>query len=141
MALTQLEIDEIVSKHNYYRQMYSVPEIIFDPILSDYSEQRANSIINVESFEHVSNCPYGENLYCSYDLDNVSNCVDKWMSESANWNEMENNWMEDGLGHFSQVVWRGSTNLGIGKSYMSNGLLVIVCNYYPSGNLVGEMPY
>ena len=43
-------------------------------------------------------------------------------------------------GHFSQVVWKGSTRFGIGRAAeMRNGLLCtyIVARYRPAGNFLG----
>ena len=42
------------------------------------------------------------------------------------------------LGHFTQEIWIGSTELGIGvASYEDNGWNweIVVANYYPPGNI------
>ena len=42
-------------------------------------------------------------------------------------------------GHFTQVIWVGSTQLGIGIGYSSDSKTVTVtANYYPAGNYAGE---
>jgi hypothetical protein len=44
-------------------------------------------------------------------------------------------------GHFTQVVWRGSTNLGVGIAFGNNGrTAVVVANYSPPGNYLGQFP-
>ncbi|KAK3785203.1 hypothetical protein RRG08_021095 [Elysia crispata] len=52
------------------------------------------------------------------------------------------NWDELGFktdtGHFTQVVWKDCTHLGIGRSERgSNGMYVYVANYSPPGNMLG----
>lgn len=41
-------------------------------------------------------------------------------------------------GHFSQVVWRGSREFGIGKAKGSDGKWIVVANYWPAGNVLGK---
>ncbi|CAF3299972.1 unnamed protein product [Rotaria socialis] len=44
-------------------------------------------------------------------------------------------------GHFTQVVWAGSTQLGIGIAFTSNNLAAyVVANYFPPGNYLGQFP-
>ena len=40
-------------------------------------------------------------------------------------------------GHFTQVVWRGTTAVGCGRS-QCNGLDVWICQYDPPGNVEGQ---
>ena len=41
-------------------------------------------------------------------------------------------------GHFTQVVWKGSNQLGCGIDIDSDYEVYIVCNYYPQGNYMGS---
>lgn len=43
-----------------------------------------------------------------------------------------------GTGHFTQVVWKDSKNLGVGVSKNSKNQVFVVCNYDPPGNYVGQ---
>ena len=42
-----------------------------------------------------------------------------------------------GTGHFTQVVWKASTQLGIGKEE-KNGCIYVVGRYSPAGNIMGD---
>lgn len=42
------------------------------------------------------------------------------------------------LGHFSQVVWKETKELGVGIAESKCGLYYICCNYYPAGNVEGK---
>lgn len=51
----------------------------------------------------------------------------------------------DAWGHYSQVVWKGSTVIGCGIQYCEAGTLessmaayMSTCNYYPAGNVDTE---
>lgn len=43
-----------------------------------------------------------------------------------------------GTGHFTQVVWKDSQQLGVGVAKNSKGQVFVVCNYDPPGNYVGQ---
>ena len=43
-------------------------------------------------------------------------------------------------GHYTQVVWRGTTEVGCGVATCP-GKEVWVCNYKPPGNILGQKPY
>ncbi|KAG2494949.1 hypothetical protein HYH03_006886 [Edaphochlamys debaryana] len=45
-----------------------------------------------------------------------------------------------GTGHFTQVVWRGTTHIGIGAATTSSGSRVYVFHYKPAGNVIGHFP-
>jgi pathogenesis-related protein 1 len=50
----------------------------------------------------------------------------------------------DGCGHYTQLVWRNSTQLGCGVATCANGSLtedIWICNYAPAGNVIGRAPY
>jgi Cysteine-rich secretory protein family len=48
------------------------------------------------------------------------------------WKIMEN------VGHFTQVVWKSSKELGVGKAKSRSGRIYVVANYYPPGNYQGQ---
>ena len=47
--------------------------------------------------------------------------------------------MQNRAGRFTQVVWKGSREIGIGRAFADNGQTVfVVCNYLPAGNVIGH---
>ena len=42
------------------------------------------------------------------------------------------------LGHFTQVVWKDSRNFGIAKARSKSGKIIVVANYDPPGNFLGQ---
>ena len=50
----------------------------------------------------------------------------------------------DGCGHYTQVVWRNTTEIGCGVATCKEGALtwdIWICNYAPPGNIAGQKPY
>lgn len=41
-------------------------------------------------------------------------------------------------GHFTQMVWKSSHELGVGVAKTKKGKVLVVCNYNPRGNVVGQ---
>ena len=44
------------------------------------------------------------------------------------------------LGHFTQLVWKDSKEMGVGRSQSKDGTWIAVANYLPPGNVIGEYP-
>jgi len=47
--------------------------------------------------------------------------------------------MQSQAGHFTQVVWKDSRELGVGRAFSDDEQRVfVVCNYFPAGNIIGR---
>jgi pathogenesis-related protein 1 len=44
-------------------------------------------------------------------------------------------------GHYTQMVWHNTKSIGMGIAQCPNGAIIIVANYDPAGNYVGEKAY
>ena len=67
-----------------------------------------------------------------------SRAVESWYSEISSYNFSSPGYSSS-VGHFTQLVWQNSIQLGIGISYNSNNTrAVVVANYYPQGNIIGS---
>jgi hypothetical protein len=49
------------------------------------------------------------------------------------------NWYK--TGHYTQMVWKNTTHVGFGVAICSSGAIIIVANYNPPGNYMGQKPY
>ena len=65
--------------------------------------------------------------------------VESWGSEIEFYNEA-NNTCDDVCGHYTQIVWSNSTEVGCGM-VTCDGFDIWVCQYNPAGNVVGQRPY
>lgn len=74
---------------------------------------------------------YGENLGLGYTTTGV---VDAWYNEISDYD-----WSNPSGDHFTQVVWKSTTQLGCGYKVCDNiwGQYTI-CSYNPAGNYAGQ---
>jgi len=64
--------------------------------------------------QHRSNSKYGENIFmCSGMTPNGATAVKSWYDEISKY-RFSNPGFHSGTGHFTQVVWKGSRELGVG---------------------------
>ena len=64
-----------------------------------------------------------------------SGATDMWYSEVKDY-DFNNPGFKSGIGHFTQVVWSSSKELGMGKATAANGMQFVVARYAPAGNFV-----
>ena len=97
---------------------------------------------------HSSNS-YGENIYASAGAPaNASGVVGSWVSEASSYNYSGNS-CSNVCGHYTQVVWRDTTELGCAIKHCTTGSPfanfpnwdLVVCDYSPPGNYNGQRPY
>lgn len=68
--------------------------------------------------------------------------ADDWLSEQRAYRGeriSEANFMT--VGHYTQMVWSGTTSVGFGYARAASGNVYIVANYFPPGNFLGQRPY
>lgn len=101
-------------------------------------------------FEHNMNSGYGENLFASTSVSNTAAVITSWADEAANYTHDTNTCATGKVcGHYTQVVWRASKQLGCGKAtcvanspFGGGGTWYFwVCDYAPPGNYLGQKPY
>lgn len=63
--------------------------------------------------------------------------VDSWYSEIKDYN-FNGGGFSSGTGHFTQVVWKSSRELGVGMAKNSKNQIYVVANYDPPGNYQGQ---
>jgi uncharacterized protein YkwD len=94
---------------------------------------------------------YGQNLYASAggSYPTPQTVVNSWVGEVANY-DYATNTCTSTCGHYTQVVWRTSVLLGCGIQYCTTNSpfgasfpdwYIVVCDYSPPGNYVGQKPY
>ncbi|XP_044250931.2 uncharacterized protein, partial [Drosophila takahashii] len=118
----------------YYRALHNAPPLTVNPQLSQMATNWAHYLLanNFQKPIHSHN-GFGENIYYGY-LSNSggADAVRAWYNEISlyNWNYPS---YSEQTGHFTQLVWKSSTELGIGVARRGD-IIYVVCNYNPSGN-------
>jgi pathogenesis-related protein 1 len=85
---------------------------------------------------------YGENIFWGGEEYKALQACESWYSEIKDYKygKINNtNWYK--TGHYTQMVWKNTTHVGMGMAVCKSGAILIVANYNPSGNYMGEKPY
>ncbi|EOY17683.1 Protein kinase domain - like 10 [Theobroma cacao] len=146
LALVVLQVgsqdlpQDFLNAHNAARKEVGVPYMTWDNVLEAYALNYSQGKIDDCELVH-SVGPSGENLaWSSSDLSGID-AVGLWVEEKADY-DLESGVCATGgvCGHYTQVIWINSTQLGCAKVRCRNNGTFIACYYYPPGNVVGKRP-
>ncbi|WP_158623969.1 CAP family protein [Corallococcus llansteffanensis] len=149
--ITNAELSTLlVTLHNSYRAQHHAPALTVDASIVAYAKTRART---VSTFEGLSeghrglDHKYGENLYWAGSSTNaeqstqlVTAAVKAWYNEIAHYN-FKNGGFSAGTGHFTQLVWKGTTKIGCAVARGKGSKwyeTYVVCNYLAPGNMMGD---
>lgn len=134
---------EFITAHNKWRSDVGTPELKWSVELENFAANWA--ITNGKKgckMVHRKNNEYGENLYWSKGTAfSPKDAVDSWGSEIEDFKKNKPFSMAQmKAGHYTQVVWRTTTEVGC-AAFQCNSEILVVCNYNPAGNFIGVHPY
>ncbi|KAG6406700.1 hypothetical protein SASPL_134314 [Salvia splendens] len=142
LCLGQNSPQDFLDAHNSARAEVGVGPMTWDESVANFARDYVNSKLGDCNMVHSGNSQYGENLAQGSGDFTGRAAVDLWVGEKANYNYDSNSCAEGQVcGHYTQVVWRNSNQLGCARAQCSNGWWFISCNYAPPGNYVGQSPY
>jgi len=156
---------QALAQHNYFRQqLHCTGAMTLNASLNTIAQNYAQYLAANNIFNHSGAAGLGENLYSesSSAIINFVNgknahfstkkdetiflCVlgstpsTAWYNEISLYNYNSPSFAS-ATGHFTQVVWAASTQMGIGIALTSNSLTAyVVANYFPAGNVIGQFP-
>ncbi|TVU28857.1 hypothetical protein EJB05_20393, partial [Eragrostis curvula] len=71
-----------------------------------------------------------------------SDAVAAWAAEKDNYNYDSNSCAEGKeCGHYKQVVWQGTKEVGCAVLDCDNGATLMTCHYEPQGDIEGQKPF
>ncbi|XP_012946763.1 Golgi-associated plant pathogenesis-related protein 1 [Aplysia californica] len=136
--------EQALKAHNERRLKHGVPPLKLSSDLNDYAQKWADHLVKTGSFQHsdvtLKGTRLGENIANKWSSSGADytgeEATEQWYSEirQHNFNSESNS----GTGHFTQVVWKGSTELGMGKAKDKKGKVIVVGSYRPAGNMIGS---
>lgn len=133
--------DDILSAHNKYRSEVDVPPLSWSDNLAAGAQEGADYLAKEDRFEH-SRSGKGENLFLgTAGFFSYTRMVDLWASEKEHFHPgIFPDISIDGevVGHYTQIVWRNTEQLGCGGATGSDGFYRLVCRYDPPGNYYGQ---
>uniref|UniRef100_A0A8B9ZTL6 Peptidase inhibitor 16 n=1 Tax=Anas zonorhyncha TaxID=75864 RepID=A0A8B9ZTL6_9AVES len=150
-SLTDEEKRIILDGHNKYRSQVSPPamdmlKMSWDTELEAFAQAYAEKCIWDHNKERGRR---GENLFAMAPTLDLEFAVEDWNGEEKYYNLTTSVCVPGQMcGHYTQVVWANTHRIGCGAKFCekidgieTEDMYLLVCNYYPPGNVKGRKPY
>ena len=145
-------VNTILAVHNNERDAVGVPKLVWNDTLAAGAKAWAEYLAANGKFEHSTCCgafrDYGENIAGFDPSQGVSAPGNGLMLMVAEKNNYHGGLItpdipaNQTIGHYTQMVWRNTTSVGCGTGSGSKlPYSILVCRYYPPGNIFGQKPY
>ncbi|PSN32010.1 hypothetical protein C0J52_18086 [Blattella germanica] len=134
--------EEGLQIHNKFRRLHGVPDLKLSKELCNLAQDWANTLAREEKLNHRPDNKYGENVYCKISTDanttaTAENACEQWYAEiKVHQFGQEPKVLKSG--HFSQMIWKSTEEIGMGMARSKAGRIFIVANYNPKGNVIGK---
>lgn len=146
--------------HNAVRQKHHLPALTWSPKLAAYAQQWADYLAT-QNHCVMQHRPltgeykriYGENIFWAsprrwsdgrVEIQPITaeDVVFSWADEEQYYNYTNNSCKRGEIcGHYTQLVWKNSKQVGCGMTICPDKGQMWVCSYDPPGNYIGEKPY
>lgn len=154
-SLTPAQIEQFLEAHNTWRRTAGVRPLGWSADLARGAQARADRLsANGCRLSHRGLARNtGENLFAaiptgSEDADAQvaqiapAQVVNVWGAEGADYDYARNQCAPGKkCAHYTQIVWRGTREVGCATASCPQRGRVWVCNYRPAGNMEGQRPY
>jgi uncharacterized protein YkwD len=129
---------DALQQHNVYRAKHGSPPLSLNPQLNEVAQHHAEQLARTKQLAHSAQEQYGENLYAASGSNATpprpEAVVDSWYNEIQHYDFNQPGFRPE-TSHFTQVVWKGSHELGVGMAQAADGTWYVVANYRPPGNI------
>ena len=147
IKLSNQQRQEFLEVHNQWRAEVGTNPLKWSDELTKYAEEWAMQLTKKCQMEHRPTDGkwkriYGENIYwISTDSASPKHAVDSWGSEIQYYKKPVPIKSPNKYGHYTQMVWKNTTEVGCAFAICKSGGTIVVCNYDPPGNWLGETAY
>jgi pathogenesis-related protein 1 len=146
--LSLQEVRQLIDLHNRVRADAGAGPLSWYRELAIYAQEWADHLASkgckMEHRPHSGKWKqkYGENLFMGTSgYYGVADAVTAWESEKKYYKGEalnSSNWYASG--HYTQVIWKNTQRVGCARAECNNGMMIVVCNYDPPGNVIGQRP-
>ncbi len=141
----------MVAAHNRWRAEVGVSGLRWSDKLAEVAQGWADRLKSEGCAMYHSGNGYGENIYKASPLmwsdgrrdlqkKTPQQVTDSWGSEIKFYSYADNS-CSGVCGHYTQVVWKDTKEVGCAMSVCGDNSQIWVCSYAPAGNVVGQKPY
>lgn len=132
---------DALKTHNKYRAKHKVPPLTLNKDLCKMAQKYAEKLSKTHSLnqsgEKYKGQELGENFFmCGGKEATGEMATSEWYSEIRNYNFRKD--YQHGTGHFTQIIWKSTTDVGFGTASNKDGEYYVVGYYYPAGNFMGQ---
>jgi uncharacterized protein YkwD len=149
--ISTADASSILAHHNQVRKEVGVGPLKWSNDLAAYAQRWADYLaesnrcdIRHRKTKEAEGVYYGENIWWGSDATayKIVNASYSWYKEKQSY-QFSRFGDERGviIGHYTQMVWRNTTEMGAGAAVCPGGEIIVVANYNPAGNYMGEYPY
>ncbi len=146
--LSAAQIQEFLDYHNSYRAEVNVGPLTWSNELAKYALAWGEHLSQIGcDMQHRPKSGewkqiYGENLFwCSGYAATPEGAVNSWGEEKSDYDGGVMNNKNFAAGHYTQMIWAQTTQVGCAIVNCSDGAYIVVCNYNPAGNYWGQSPF
>lgn len=136
-------MEGITARHNAWRARVGAPPLHWSNALAGVAQNWANHLATTGCrLRHSGGDRYGENLYWSRGRQRTAaEVVDSWADERRDYDLRRFRCRSGAVcGHWTQIIWADTQEVGCGVARCPGQQEVWVCNYAPPGNWVGRPP-
>ena len=145
----------MTAAHNRIRSQLGIAPLVWSDELAEFAQNRAIQLAenNNCQLRHEPSGQYGENLYWASavrwsngkrEIQDISaqHVAETWEQEARDYDHRAKRCRKGAAcGHYTQMIWRDSKEIGCGMVICADKGQVWVCNYSPPGNFIGQSPY
>ena len=138
-------ITDALKTHNDLREKHGVKPLKISEDLNQIAQKHAEHLAKINKIE-LSNNIYkneylGENLFCCSGNEIQGEAMTmSWYNEINKYN-FNNPGFSIDAGHFTQIVWKDTKEVGFGFAKSKNGIYYGVANYFPTGNINNKQDF
>ncbi|KAJ9457036.1 Pathogenesis-related leaf protein 4 [Diplonema papillatum] len=133
-------------EHSKLRKKHGASPVYLDAELAGHAQLQAETCLKQKTIFHGNNDGEGQNVWMmSYSPElhpspekAVASALASWYAERDDYKAAMN--VVSGVmsaGHFTQMVWKETTSIGLGVA-QNDTMTFVVVNYSPQGNIVSE---
>ncbi|GMH10113.1 hypothetical protein Nepgr_011954 [Nepenthes gracilis] len=133
---------EFLATHNKIRAQYGEPPLTWSRKLARYARRYGAKIAVNCTMVHSGGPLRREPFWALRDRWTASMIVESWASEGEFYDKTKGCSLGlDECGHFTQIVWRGTKQVGCRRIQCQTKGIIGICVYDPPGNYDDESPF